>query len=140
MARIAREARLHRIGIFGRQCACLVERRELGGLEPKSDRAEILLVLLFGARAVYHRADAGLLIHPCQRDLRDCTSAFLRDVLDGFERLVIALVGEPIPHIHLGQPAVLGRPLTRTILAGQKSAAERTPRNYADALRSGIAA
>ena len=125
-------ARLHSAWIFRRQRAGPVQSVELSLLQMKAERGEILVVLLSGARAIDNRAHAGLLIHPRKRYFRDASPTLLGDILNRFERPVVALVRKPSPQVELGQAAVLRWFLTRAIFAGKKPAAQWTPRNHPD--------
>ena len=127
------------VGIVGGvRVAGGVERGGLGGGQVQPGRAKVGLELANRTGAEDGRADRGPAGHPRQRDLGHGHAAVLGDFLHGVDDVPGAVGAAPVVRFHaalriLAEAGRSCRALVAPVLAGQPAAAERAPRQQAQA-------
>src|ERR1044071_2169002 len=117
--------------VDGRRRGDFVQRRNLLDAEPFINGAEVVVQLAQFARAEDHASDHRLCKEPGERDLRDARSMRLRErahLLDD-PKSMLFIEGQKI---EAGETVAALLKIFPRILAGEKTARERTPDGHAD--------
>src|SRR5690606_39134843 len=110
-----------------------VEPRALIRAYRYRERAEVVDQLLLGARPDDRRGDTRLGGVPRERELRRRAALLVRERDDGFDDVERLRRDGPVEVVLAALPAALRSRVLAPVLAGQQPAAERSPRNHAEA-------